>query len=308
MRVNRGKAIRKYLRFYRIVYGMEAPYHVILDGNFIYHAVKYKIDVMARLEQQLQTKVAADEVRIYITASALEELKSVTAEHASKAVEFATRMCAVLDDSAAAAGAGSGASKNTTTTTTTTTAGEQLASFLQSTHHRWVRSPTSAKASGDAGDSSTSTGGSTGAAVQRYIVATQDKDLRHTLAHIPGVPLFYFNAVVLVMEPPSDAAKSFNTEMESIKTAATTHSELAMVQSVNRKRVRDGEDVGSNVVGPLLVPAPASGKARSDGSGGGPEQKKQRVKHKAKSANPMAIKAPSKGSGKQKKVMKNKYK
>ena len=233
MRVNRGKAIRKHLRFYRIVYGMEAPYHVILDGNFIYHAVKYKIDVMARLEQQLQTKVAADEVRIYITASALKELRSVTAEHASKAVEFATRMCTVLDDSAAAAGAGSGASKNTTTTTTTT-AGEQLTTFLQSTHHRWVRSPASAKASGDTGDSSTSTGGSTAAAVQRYLVATQDKDLRHTLAHIPGVPLFYFNAVVLVMEPPSDAAKSFNTEMESIKNVTTTHSELAIVQSVNR--------------------------------------------------------------------------
>ena len=44
MRVTRGKFIRKYLKFYEIVYGLNAPYDVLLDGNFIYHAMKYKID------------------------------------------------------------------------------------------------------------------------------------------------------------------------------------------------------------------------------------------------------------------------
>ena len=296
MRVNRGKAIRKHLRFYRIVYGMEAPYHVILDGNFIYHAVRYSIDVMARLEQQLQTKIGVDEVRLYVTKSALAELRSVTAEHATKAVQFATRMCMVLDDSDPAAAAAASAAA--------VTAGDKLASLLRTTHHKWVRSPASAKARADAGDSSADGGG--GGAVQRYIVATQDKSLRHRLAEIPGVPLFYFNAVVLVMEPPSDAAKSFNAEMENIKTATTTSTELAMVSSVNRKRARDGDVVDSNVVGAFAAPAAPTVPQQQQQQQ--QQLKKPRIKHKAKGANPLASLAPSKGSSKQKKVQKNKYK
>ena len=50
MRVTRGKFIRKYLKFYEIVYGLNAPYDVLLDGNFIYHAMKYKIANVTTLE------------------------------------------------------------------------------------------------------------------------------------------------------------------------------------------------------------------------------------------------------------------
>jgi len=42
MRVTRAKFYRKYLRFYRIVYNIVAPYNVLIDGNFVFAAIKNK--------------------------------------------------------------------------------------------------------------------------------------------------------------------------------------------------------------------------------------------------------------------------
>ena len=39
-------------------------------------------------------------------------------------------------------------------------------------------------------------------------MATQDKDLRVRLSRLPGVPTIYFNKVIIVLEPPSNASKN----------------------------------------------------------------------------------------------------
>ena len=88
MRVNRSKFIRKYLRFFRVVFGFAPRFNVkleaymlaiacllsylicppllfspqvILDSNFIFAGLKYKIDIRERLQKLLQH----DDVRIF---------------------------------------------------------------------------------------------------------------------------------------------------------------------------------------------------------------------------------------------------
>jgi len=276
MRINRGKAIRKYLRFYRIVYGLESPYNIILDGNFIYYALKYKVDIQDRLKVQLQV-TGGETVRMFITKSSLAELRAVPEGKTANAIAFATRFCAVLDDDAC------GTEKDPT-------AAARLTEFLWRAHREWIRGPQSSPKKGTAAQSTPTHG---------FGVATQDQGLRRALAAIPGVPLFYLNNVAFVMESPSDASKTFNAALEGSKASAVTDSETALLESMKRKRKRDGEEDGENIVGsssrPAEEPAP-------------PPLKQQRVKHRAKEANPLASKAPTARSHKQKKAKAIKFK
>ena len=40
----------------------------------------------------------------------------------------------------------------------------------------------------------------------RYILATQDEELRAKMRHLPGVPMVYIRRAVMIMEPPSAAS------------------------------------------------------------------------------------------------------
>ena len=51
----------------------------------------------------------------------------------------------------------------------------------------------------------------------RYVVATQDINLRRRLRRIPGVPLLHMNRSVMVMEPLSDASARISKKMEQEK-------------------------------------------------------------------------------------------
>ena len=48
---------------------------------------------------------------------------------------------------------------------------------------------------------------------KKYIVATQDKELRGALRSLPGIPLVYFNNVIMILEPPSYASKDYNKKV-----------------------------------------------------------------------------------------------
>jgi U3 small nucleolar RNA-associated protein 23 len=85
--------VRKYLQFYRLTYGIKPPYNLILDGNFIFAALKNKIDIKERVQRVLQ----GEEVRYYVLKSVLDELRSV-GEKAADALQFA-QSCIPLDDS-----------------------------------------------------------------------------------------------------------------------------------------------------------------------------------------------------------------
>lgn len=297
MRINRGKAIRKYLRFYRIVYGLESPYHAILDGNFIYYALKFKVDIQDRLRVQLQV-TGGEMVRLFITKSSLAELKAVPEGKAANAIAFATRFCEVLDDDDC------GTEKDST-------AAARLTEFLWRAHRGWINGPQSATHKG-AGGSNTKAGGAAGpgpAPTHGFFVASQDVGLRRALAAIPGTPLVYLNNVAFVMEAPSDASKTFNKALEGSKVSALADSETALLDSMKRKRKRDGGgggdgESGGHIVGTVGASAGAEEEKEEEG---GTQAKQQRTKHRAKSANPLASKRPTPGSAKQKKAKAGKF-
>lgn len=93
MRVLRAKSIRKYLRFYRLVFGIDAPFKIILDGNFIFAAIKYKLDIRDRLEKLLQS----GKVSFHVLQSVITEMKKV-GKSAENAINFANSYCEIIND------------------------------------------------------------------------------------------------------------------------------------------------------------------------------------------------------------------
>lgn len=86
--------VRKYLRFFRLVYQISAPYSVLLDGNFIFAAVKNSINIADRMSKMLQ----GGEFSLHVLESSLGELRSI-GEKGKAALEFGLQKCTVLDDS-----------------------------------------------------------------------------------------------------------------------------------------------------------------------------------------------------------------
>lgn len=270
MRVNRAKAVRKHLMFFRIVYGFDkAIFHVILDGNFIFAAIKYKVDIKERLDSLLQ---GAD-VKIYVLRSVLDELKQVGAK-AAGALEFAKSFCEPLDDSAFRGESVS----------------DRTIAMMRQQHDDWLSAPGKRK--------------------RRFMVATQDRELRTALGRVPGIPLVYLNKVIMVLEPPSSSSKDFNQQVESHKVALKP-TEAAAVERVG-KRKRGGESV--SIIG---IAGGGDGRDEIGGSGSdsdadseGASDKQtvgERRKHKALAANPLSSKLPSTHSHKQKKRKKDKF-
>ena len=98
MRLNRAKFIRKYLRFFRVVFNLVPRYNVsfaslylpiictsiltfhikpvliqiILDGNFIFGAIKFHVDIEERLRKLLQ-----NEIKLFILRSSIQELEGL---------------------------------------------------------------------------------------------------------------------------------------------------------------------------------------------------------------------------------------
>lgn len=80
----------------------------------------------------------------------------------------------------------------------------------------------------------------------RYVVATQDIDIRRKLRRVPGVPLIYMNRSVMVMEPLSEASERLSKVREEEKLfkglndpkhAGLAHDEsVDLVDSVKQKQ------------------------------------------------------------------------
>ena len=73
MRHGRSKAARKTLAFFSRTAGINAPYHVLLDGTFLVAVVKYKFPLRERLDKILQHAAFT----MYTTKSVLEELEAL---------------------------------------------------------------------------------------------------------------------------------------------------------------------------------------------------------------------------------------
>lgn len=266
MKINRTKAIRKYLRFFRLVFGIKAPYNVILDGNFIFEAIKSKVDLLDRIKSSLM----GDEVRLFVTSSIIAELKKIGSK-GEPALEFATKYCEEIDDSKFL-DFGEAAS-------------DRLSAMIKQNHDKWTQRATDK-------------------IYIRYFVATQDKKLRKCLGGIPGTPLFYLNNVSFVMEPPSQASKSFNNDLEGSKVALNSQ-ESAIVEklktSTKGKKRKLGKD---NVVGAPSTLASVDPQEKEALN----KEVEQRIRKRARESNPLASRAADTASAKSKKRKAAKFK
>lgn len=83
----------------------------------------------------------------------------------------------------------------------------------------------------------------------RYVVATQDVELRKKLRKVPGVPLIYMNRSVMVMEPLSDASREYSQKWESGKlSGGLNDSEAGKIKKRDdvEKNNNDEEGEGAN--------------------------------------------------------------
>mmetsp|Transcript_58305 Transcript_58305/g.181113 ORF Transcript_58305/g.181113 Transcript_58305/m.181113 type:complete len:323 (+) Transcript_58305:40-1008(+) len=72
MRVKRQKNYRRITRFYRLAFDIQEPYHVLVDGTFLTHALQNKIHVKDQLPKMLNGRVTP-----MVTPCVLAELRSL---------------------------------------------------------------------------------------------------------------------------------------------------------------------------------------------------------------------------------------
>jgi hypothetical protein len=101
---------------------------------------------------------------------------------------------------------------------------------------------------------------------RHYFVATQDKESRSAINRMPGVPTLYLSQVVLIMEAPSDASKTYTRQAESHK-VELTEAETKALQIVNKSQAKETPAEA------VTAPAP-------------------RIKRKATAANPLSCQVP----------------
>ena len=139
---------------------------IVLDGNFIFHCLKYNVEIKDRLRKTLQ----GEEVILYITRSSLNELHSV-GERAKTSYEYALQCCLIIEEMEM--------NGETPADKLLTYLGYYLPPIIDYLSLFFVISIESIQSNSNK---------------KNFIVATQDKDLRMKISRaIPGIPLLYLN-------------------------------------------------------------------------------------------------------------------
>eukprot|EP01083_Nonionella_stella_P012376 35132_1 len=98
MKHGRAKAARKTLRFFSLNANIKPAYKVLLDGNFLAAAIKYKVPIIDRIGKTLQT----NQFTFYVTRSALVELDNLPKDDEnifSRARQFGLDECEIIESS-----------------------------------------------------------------------------------------------------------------------------------------------------------------------------------------------------------------
>ena len=124
----------------------------------------------------------------------------------------------------------------------------------------------------------------------RYIVASQDSNVRAHLRRIPGVPLVYINRSVMIMEPMANATEELRDKEEKSKFRAGLTNKRG-VQLSTLKRKREDQESGKNINAPFTHPAEDA----EDSVATNTRELSQKKKTKGpKGPNPLSVKKPKK--------------
>lgn len=111
----------------------------------------------------------------------------------------------------------------------------------------------------------------------RYVVASQDDEVRRRMRSIPGVPLVYVKRSVMVMEPMADSSEGVREGMERGKFRSGLRSKRDSTGVPKRKREADEDGASAN------------GQVVSGEANGEHVAKKKRIRG-PKGPNPLSIK------------------
>ena len=195
-RLKRQKQTRKILDFYRMQFQIQRPFKVLLDGNFIHHCVKNNINIRDRLS----TLLSDPKVEPLVPNQVIDELTSIGAPCAE-----ALAMASTFKQAPVHGGSSSGRKRK----------------------RRGGDDGMQGEPSKDVDDEADNKIAPSTAILHllgrnnrhRYMVATQDVDLRKMTHGIPGVPAMYLNIGVSVLEPPSRSSRERQAVTEQKKLA-----------------------------------------------------------------------------------------
>lgn len=199
MRHGRAKAGRKTLRFYSINALINAPYKVVLDGNFIAASFKQKVPLFERLQKLLGT----NQFTIHVTRSTLNELAELPGELFQSARQFGLDECEIIEQSQI------GQDKKQDQNEIVSTPSTDIISLVNDNNP------------------------------EGYFVATQDEQLSDKLREMVFVPQMRLVRAVLILESPSAASRRHAMFHERNKQSTggglMTEDEKELVQKMKQK-------------------------------------------------------------------------
>ena len=194
-------------------------------------------------------------IELYILLSAYKELESL-GEKGKTSIEFVKKLCSIINDDNISGD----------------TPAEKTRNMLDNLNNERISNPS----------------------LKKYMIATQDKDLRNKLGDVPGVPIIYLNKVTLVLEPPSTASKNYNQTTELMKETLNDEEQslLNNISSPDKKRKLSSNMNNNNYEKPIQLDNYSLRKLK---------------KAKASGSNPLSNLAKSKDSNTSKKRKLNQF-
>ncbi|KAL2358158.1 Fcf1-domain-containing protein [Cryomyces antarcticus] len=264
MRGKRSKQYRKLMHRYELSFNFRAPYQVLLDDEIIRDSERFKMDLLGGLERTLHGAI-----KPMITQCSVHALYTTHADTAATksawldvARKCETRRC------------GHTPSNNPTTTTTFSSSALSTCDCINSVV------------------------GSTNK--NRYIVASQDAEVRARCREVPGTPIVYIRRSVMIMEPMAEASVGVREREERGKVRSgvgrgatssgitTPKSTTKAATTVMGKRKRDADEHQGSAGGNGRDDADG----RDDARGAAPPLQKRRKGPKG--PNPLSVKKTAK--------------
>lgn len=199
MRAKRSKQYRKLMHQYELAFNFREPYQVLLDAEIIQAAARFKMRLGQMLENTLHGKI-----KPMITQCCIRHLYDMEVEpHEREAKEAWV-------------------------------AAAKQAERRRCGHHELDEPLSALECILSVLDPK-----GTDTNKHRYVVATQDLDVRRRLREIPGVPLIYINRSVMILEPMGEKTEDVRERDERAKTRAGLKGRR---DGLGTKRKRDAED------------------------------------------------------------------
>lgn len=124
-------------------------------------------------------------------------------------------------------------------------------------------------------------GKNSGTNKHRYVVASQDANVRSALRRVKGVPLIYINRSVMIMEPMAEQSADMRDRDEKVKFRDGIK---RMGRELKRKREDDVDDAlteGQEVAQSHDAPTPIEGQQQ--------QPKKKKKRYGVKGPNPLSV-------------------